>query len=168
MDRQHHSIPCGMHIKESKKSFSRAQINRGVRVRMLQMRQQTETLSTTTVPELEHLRLDDNTINGVILSALLWSGRRGLLRESIGAKLHASCRTAMISGPRYVSKVRTPACGGRNPISPTKTIHAASHVIPQTEEENVHRSEARPYEIPDKVFSQREYFLKRGVIQSGA
>jgi hypothetical protein len=145
IDRQHHSIPCGMHTKESKKSFSRAQINRGVRVWMLQVRQQTETLSTTTVPELEHLRLDDNNINGVILSALLWSGRRGLLRESIGAKLHASCRTAMISGPRYVSRVRTPACGGSNPISRTKTIHVARHIIPRTGEENAHTSQARPY-----------------------
>ncbi len=71
IDRQYHSIPYGMHTKESKKSFSRAQINRGARVPMLQVRQQTETLSTTTAPELEHLRLDDNTTNRVILSALL-------------------------------------------------------------------------------------------------
>jgi len=108
IDRQHRSIAYGMHTKETKKSFSRAQINCGVRARMLQVLQQTRTLSTTAVPELEHLRLDDNTIKGVILSSLLWSGRRGLLREHIGAELHASCRTAMISGPRYGSNVRTP------------------------------------------------------------
>src|SRR5260370_16174896 len=114
IDRQHHSTACGRHTKESRTSFSRAQINCGVRVRMLQVCQHTRTLSTTAVPELEHLRLDDNTINGVILPSPLWSGRRGLLREHIGADLHASCRTAMISGPRYGSNVRTPGCGGHN------------------------------------------------------
>jgi len=145
IDRQHHSTAYGTHTKETRKSFSRAQINCGFRVRMLQVCQQTRMLSTTAVPELEHLRLDDNTITGVILSSLLWSGRRGLLRESIGAKLHASCRTAMISGPRYVSRVRTPACGGSNPISRTKTIHVARHIIPRTGEENAHTSQARPY-----------------------
>ncbi len=145
IDWQHRSIAYGMHTKETKKSFSRAQINCGVRARMLQVLQQTRTLSTTAVPELEYLRLDDNTIKGVILSSLLRSGRRGLLREHIGAELHASCRTAMISGPRYGSNVRTPGCGGHNQISRTRTIHVARHLIPRTGGENVHTAEARPY-----------------------
>jgi hypothetical protein len=145
IDRQHHSTAYGTHTKETRKSFSRVQINCGVRVRMLQVCQQTRTLSTTAVPELEHLRLDDNTINGVILSSLLWSGMRALLREHIGAERHASCRTAMISGPRYGSNVRTPGCGGHNQISRTRTIHVARHLIPRTGGENVHTAEARPY-----------------------
>jgi hypothetical protein len=40
------------------------------------------------------------------------------------------------------------------PILRTKAIHAASQVIPQIEQENVHGSEARPYELPDSVSSQ--------------
>jgi hypothetical protein len=145
IDRQHHSTAYGIHTKETRKSFSRAQINCGFRVRMLQVCQQTRMLSTTAVPELEHLRLDDNTITGVILSSLLWSGRRGLLLEHIGAELHTSCRTAMISGPRYGSNVRTPGCGGHNQNSLTRTIHVARHLIPRTGGENVLTSEARPY-----------------------
>jgi hypothetical protein len=145
IDRQHRSIAYGIHTKETKKSFSRAQINCGVRARMLQVCQQTRTLSTTAVPELERVRLDNNTITGVILSSLLWSGRRGLLREHIGAELHTSCRTAMISGPRYGSNVRTPGCGGHNQISRTRTLHVARHLIPRTGGENVHTSEASPY-----------------------
>jgi hypothetical protein len=144
IDRQHHSTAYGTNTKETRKSFSRAQINCRVRARMLQVRQQNRTLSTTAVPELEYLRLDDNTITGVILSSLLWSGRRGLLREHIGAELHTSCRTAMIFGRRYGSNVRTPGCGGHNQISRTRTIHVAHHLIPRTGE-NVHTSEAGPY-----------------------
>ena len=145
IDRQHHSTAYGTHTKETRNSFSRAQINCGFRVRMLQVCQQTRMLSTTAVPELEHLRLDDNTITGVILSSLLWSGRRGLLREHIGAELHTSCRTAMISGPRYGSNVRTPGYGGHSQNSRTRTIHVARHLIPRTGGENVHTSEAGPY-----------------------
>jgi hypothetical protein len=144
IDRQHHSTAYGTNTKETRKSFSRAQINCRVRARMLQVRQQNRTLSTTAVPELEYLRLDDNTITGVILSSLLWSGRRGLLLEHVGAELHTSCRTAMISGPRYGSNVRTPGCG-HNQISRTRTIHVARHLIPRTGGENLHTSEARPY-----------------------
>ena len=70
---------------------------------MHQGRQWTQRLRTPTVFELEDLRLDDKTINGMILSSLLWIVRRGPLRESFGAKLHAACMTAMISGPRYGS-----------------------------------------------------------------
>jgi hypothetical protein len=143
IDRQHHSTAYGIHTEETRKSFSRAQINCGFRVRMLQVCQQTRMLSTTAVPELERLRLDDNTITGVILSSLLWSGRRGLLLEHIGADLRTSCRTAMISGPRYGSNVRTPGCGGHNQISRTRTIHVARHRIPRTGGENVLTSEAR-------------------------
>jgi hypothetical protein len=145
IDRQHHSTAYGTHTNETRKSFSRAQMTCGFTVRMLQVCQQTRTLTITTVLELEHVRLDDNTITGVILSSLLWSGRRGLLREHIGAELHTSCRTAMISGPRYGSNVRTPGCGGHNQISRTRTIHVARHLIPRTGGENVHTSEARPY-----------------------
>ena len=145
IDRQHHSTAYGTHTNETKKSFSRAQINCGVRVRMLQVCQQTRTLSATAVPELEYLRVDDNTIKGVILSPLLWSGRRGLLREHIAAELHTSCRTATISGPRYGSNVRTPACGGHKQISRTRTIHVARRLIPRTGGGNVHTSEATPY-----------------------
>jgi len=67
---------------------------------MHQGRQRTQTLRTPTVFELEHLRGDDKTIDGMILSSLLRKVRRGLLRESFGAKLYAACTTAMISGPR--------------------------------------------------------------------
>ena len=67
---------------------------------MHQGRQWTQRLRTPTVPELEYLRVDDKTIAGMILSSLLRRVRRGLLRESFGAKLHATCTAAMISGPR--------------------------------------------------------------------
>jgi len=67
---------------------------------MHQGRQCTQRLRTPTVPELEYLRVDDKTIAGMILSSLLPRIRRGLLRESFGAKLHATCIAAMISGPR--------------------------------------------------------------------
>jgi len=73
------------------------------RARMHQGRQRTQTLRRPTVLKLEHLGLDDNTVNGVILSSLLRKGRRGPVCESFGAKLHAACMTAMISGPRYGS-----------------------------------------------------------------
>jgi len=70
---------------------------------MHQGRQWTQTLRTPRVLELEYLRLDDKTIDGTILSSLSRKVRRGPLRESFGAKLHAACMTAMISGPRYGS-----------------------------------------------------------------
>src|SRR5260221_11390578 len=70
---------------------------------MHQGRQWTQTLRNPRVPELEYLRLDDKTIDGTILSSLSRKVRRGPLRESFGAKLHAACMTAMISGPRYGS-----------------------------------------------------------------
>ncbi len=61
------------------------------------------TLRTPTVLELEHLGLDDKTINGMILSSLLREVRLGPVCESFEAKLHAACMTAMISGPKYGS-----------------------------------------------------------------
>jgi hypothetical protein len=73
------------------------------RARMHQGRQRTQTLRRPTVLKLEYLGLDDKTINGMILSSLLRKGRRGPVCESFGAKLHAACMTAMISGPRYGS-----------------------------------------------------------------
>ena len=72
-----------------------------VRARMHQGRQRTQTVRRSTVLKLEYLGLDDKTINGMILSSLLRKGRRGPACESFGAKLHAACMTAMISGPRY-------------------------------------------------------------------
>jgi hypothetical protein len=73
------------------------------RARMHQGRQRTQTVRRSTVLKLEYLGLDDKTINGMILSSLLRKGRRGPACESFGAKLHAACMTAMISGPRYGS-----------------------------------------------------------------
>jgi hypothetical protein len=67
---------------------------------MHQGRQWTQTSRTPAVLELEYLRVDDKTIAGMIFSSLLRRVRRGLLRESFGAKLHATCTAAMISGPR--------------------------------------------------------------------
>jgi hypothetical protein len=71
------------------------------RARMHQGRHRTQTLRRSTVLKLEYFGLDDKTINGMILSSLLRKGRRGPACESFGAKLHAACMTAMISGPRY-------------------------------------------------------------------
>jgi hypothetical protein len=68
-----------------------------------QGRQWTQTLRTPRVLELEYLRLDDKTTDGMILSSLLRKGRRGPVCESFGAKLHAAFMTAIISGPRYGS-----------------------------------------------------------------
>jgi hypothetical protein len=73
------------------------------RPRMHQGRHRTQTLRRPTVLKLEYLGLDDKTIDGMILSSLLRKGRRGPACESFGAKLHAACMTAMISGPRYGS-----------------------------------------------------------------
>ncbi len=73
------------------------------RPRMHQGRQRTQTLRRPTVLKLEYLGLDDKTIDEMILSSLLRKGRRGPVCESFGAKLHAACMTAMISGPRYGS-----------------------------------------------------------------
>ena len=42
------------------------------------------------VLELEHLRVDDKTTGGMILSSLLGKVRRGPLRESFDAKPHAA------------------------------------------------------------------------------
>lgn len=70
---------------------------------MHQGRQWTRTLRTPTVLEWEYLRMDDKTIDGMILSSLLRNVRRGPVCESFEAKLHAPCMTAMISGPRYGS-----------------------------------------------------------------
>jgi hypothetical protein len=72
---------------------------------MRQGRQWTQTLRTPTVFELEHLRGDDKTIDGMIRSSLLRKVRRGPLRETFGAKLDAAFMTAMISGPRYGSTI---------------------------------------------------------------
>ena len=138
IDGQHRSIAYGMHTKETKKSFSRAQINCGVRARMLQVLQQTRTLSTTAVPELEHLRLDDNTIKGVILSSLLRSGRRGLLREHIGAELHASCRTAMISGPRYGSTSELQRAADATDLAHEDNTRRPSHYSPNERRKCAH------------------------------
>ena len=133
-------------INEGKKIFDPAQISFGVQVRLHHRRQLTQTLRTPTVLELEHLRLDDKTIDRVILSSLLpGTGGRDPLRESFAEELCTACMTAMISGPRYGSNVRTPGCGGRNQISRTRTIHVARHLIPRTGGENVHTSEARSY-----------------------
>jgi len=67
---------------------------------MHQGRQWTQRLRTPTVLELEYLRVDDNTIAGMSLSSHLRKVRRGPLRESLGAELHAAWTTAIISGPR--------------------------------------------------------------------
>ena len=72
---------------------------------MHQGRQWTQTLRTPTVLELEHLRGDDKTIDGMILPSLLGKAGRGSLRETFGAKLDAAFMTAMISGPRYGSTI---------------------------------------------------------------
>ena len=73
------------------------------RTRIHQGRKWTQTLRTPRILELEYLRLDDKTFDGVILSSLLRNVRRGPVCESFEAKLHAPCMTAMISGPRYGS-----------------------------------------------------------------
>jgi hypothetical protein len=78
------------------------------RPRMHQGRQRTQTLRRSTVLKLEYLGLDDKTIGGMILSSLSRKGRRGPVCESFGAKLHAACMTAMISGPRYGSTSELP------------------------------------------------------------
>ena len=75
----------------------------GVRVRRHQGRQCTQTLRTLTVLGLEYLRVDDKSIDGVIVSWLLRNDRRGSVRESFETEVRASCMTAMISGPRYGS-----------------------------------------------------------------
>jgi len=61
------------------------------------------TLRTPTVLELEHLGLDDKTIDEMILWSLLREVRLGPVCEPFEAELHAACMTAMISGPRYGS-----------------------------------------------------------------
>jgi DNA-binding GntR family transcriptional regulator len=73
------------------------------RARMHQGRQRTQTLRRPTLLKLEYDGLDNKAIHGMILSSLLRKGRRGPVCESFGAKLHAACMTAMISGPRYGS-----------------------------------------------------------------
>ena len=60
-------------------------------------------LGTPTVLESEYLRVDDKTIDEMILSSLLRKVRLGPVCESFEAKFHAACMTAMISGPRYGS-----------------------------------------------------------------
>jgi len=57
---------------------------------MRQGREWTQTLRTPTVFELEYLRMDDKTIDGMILPPLSWKVTRGPFRESFGAKLHAA------------------------------------------------------------------------------
>ena len=47
--------------------------------------------------------MDDKTIDGMLLSSLLRSGRLGPVCERLGAELRVACMTAMISGPRYGS-----------------------------------------------------------------
>jgi hypothetical protein len=108
---QDHSIPDGRYTNEGRKISNRAQISSAVRMRMHQGRQWTHKLRTPTTLELEHLGLDDKTINGMILSSVLPRVRRGPLSESFGAKLHAACMTAMISGP-IRKHVRSPERGG--------------------------------------------------------
>src|ERR1700704_4373664 len=61
------------------------------------------TLRTPTVLESEYLRVDDKTIDEMILSLLLRKVRLGPVCESFEAKFHAACMTAMISGPKYGS-----------------------------------------------------------------
>jgi hypothetical protein len=61
------------------------------------------TLRTPAACELEYLRVDDKTIDEMILSSLLREVRLGPVCESFEAELHAACMTAMISGPRYGS-----------------------------------------------------------------
>jgi len=61
------------------------------------------TLRTSAVLESEYLRVDDKTIDEMILSSLLREVRLGPVCESFEAELHAACMTAMISGPRYGS-----------------------------------------------------------------
>ena len=75
----------------------------GVRARMHQGRRWTNKLRTPTTLELEYLRVDDKTIDEMILSSLLRKVRLGPVCESFEAKFHAACMTAMISGPRYGS-----------------------------------------------------------------
>jgi hypothetical protein len=70
---------------------------------MHQACQWTQTLRTPTILELEYLRMDDKTIDGMLLSSLLRSGRLGPVCERLGAELRVVCMTAMISGPRYGS-----------------------------------------------------------------
>ena len=61
------------------------------------------TLRTPTVLESEYLRVDDKTIDEMILSSLLRKVRLGPVCESFEAKFHAAGMTAMTSGPRYGS-----------------------------------------------------------------
>jgi hypothetical protein len=102
--RQHSSISDRRYTHETKKLSNRAQISCAfracIRAWKHQGRQWTQRLRTPTVPELEYLRVDDKAIAGMILSSLLRRVRRGLLRESFGAKPRAICTAAMISGPR--------------------------------------------------------------------
>ena len=65
----------------------------------------TQTLRTHTGPELEYLTVDDKAIDAMILSSLLRKARPEPLPESSGAKLRASCMTAITSGPRYGSTI---------------------------------------------------------------
>jgi hypothetical protein len=64
---QHYSIPYGMDPNESKKISIGLKISCGLRVRMHQGCQWTQTLRKPTILELEYLRLDDKTIDGRIV-----------------------------------------------------------------------------------------------------
>ncbi len=119
---------------------------------MHQGRQWTKKLRTPTIRELEYFRLDDKTIDGMILFSLLRSGSRGPVRESFGAELHAARMTAIISGPRCGSTTRTPECGGRNLISRTKTIHVALRIIPEREKKVCTHPKEGPAGFRIKVF----------------
>jgi hypothetical protein len=103
--RQNHSSSDGRYTHENMKLSNRARISCAFRAWMHQGRQWTQRLRTLTVLELEYLRVDDKTTAGMIISSLLRKVRRGSLRESFGAKLHAACMTAMICGPRYGSTI---------------------------------------------------------------
>ena len=118
---------------------------------MDQGRQRTQKLKTPTVLESEHLRLDDQTIEGTLLSSLAGKAKRGLLRQSFRAGLHAACTTAIISGPRYGSTVTTPACGRRSSITRRRQYTPRVTLFPKREK-NVSTSEARLYEVPDTCF----------------
>jgi hypothetical protein len=102
----------------------------GVRARMHQGRRWTNKLRTLTVLELEYLRVDDKTIDEMILSSLLHKVRLGPVCESFEPKLHDACMTAMISGPRYGSTSELQGAADATE-SRTKTIHVALRIIPE-------------------------------------
>jgi len=114
-----------------------------VRARTHQGRQWTQTLRTLTVLELEHLGLNDKTIDGLIRSVLR-NGRQGPDRESFGAELSAACMTAMISGPRCGSTSELQRAADATPFRARRQYTPPFPLFPEQEKKIFTHSKEGP------------------------